>query len=144
MQRRSSYLFALVRSGFASMATEIFAKCEMPTNVRGTSLEDVEMKPRMLALSHKRREGKLYSRVPFGWREGNDKALVPVPAEQKALAAAKKMREAAQGRWQVVSGFCPSGDALQNDHGRRLGTNYFLQFRSARRTHNHGRQATQS
>jgi len=104
MQRRSSYLFALVRSGFASMATEIFAKCEMPTNVRGTSLEDVEMKPRMLALSHKRREGKLYSRVPFGWREGNDKALVPVPAEQKALAAAKKMREAGES-FQAISDF---------------------------------------
>jgi site-specific DNA recombinase len=57
-----------------------------------------------LALSHKRREGKLYSRVPFGWREGNDKSLVPVAAEQKALAAAKKMRQAGES-FQAISDF---------------------------------------
>lgn len=57
-----------------------------------------------LALSHKRREGKLYSRVPFGWREGNDKALVPVPAEQKTLAAAKKLR-ADGASFQAISDF---------------------------------------
>ena len=45
-----------------------------------------------LALKHKRQEGRVYSRVPFGWREGKDKTLVPVAVEQKALAAAKKMR----------------------------------------------------
>jgi site-specific DNA recombinase len=57
-----------------------------------------------LALKHKRSEGKVYSRIPFGWREGEDKKLVPVAVEQKALAAAKKMREAGES-FQAISDF---------------------------------------
>jgi site-specific DNA recombinase len=57
-----------------------------------------------LALTHKRREGKMYSREPFGWREGSDKKLVPVAAEQKALSAAKKMRDEGQS-FQAIADF---------------------------------------
>jgi hypothetical protein len=42
--------------------------------------------------------------VLLGWREGNDKALLPIPAEHKALAAAKKLR-ADDASFQAISDF---------------------------------------
>jgi DNA invertase Pin-like site-specific DNA recombinase len=45
----------------------------------------------VLALKHKRQKGEVYSRVPFGWKQEGER-LEQVPSEQRALAAARKMR----------------------------------------------------
>jgi hypothetical protein len=67
-----------------------------------------------LALKHMRSDGKVYPRIPFGWREASGKRLVPVPVEQKALSAAKKTREAGNS-FQAIADYLaktvkPKGD----------------------------------
>lgn len=62
----------------------------------------------VLALKHKRQNGEVYSRVPFGWDRDGEK-LVPVLREQKALAAARKLREGGASFQSIADYFTKQG-----------------------------------
>jgi|GEM_PF-2622397 len=67
------------------------------------------------ALSHARREGKVYGRIPFGYLVigvGKTRRLVPDPHAMKGLARAKQMRADRVtlkeiGEWLTAKGFKP-------------------------------------
>jgi len=67
------------------------------------------------ALAHKRRNGRVYGRTPFGFsREGD--SLVPVREEQHALAHIRQMDASGSsyrkiGAWLTENGFRPKGGA---------------------------------
>ena len=70
-------------------------------------LESMQISERtVMALRHKRSQGLKYGKVPWGWIAKGEK-LVPVAAEQRALAEAKRMRQEGTS-WSQIGEFLSS------------------------------------